>query len=1463
MERRPRPKAGERDRKTTLGCLFLMGFEGTTVTPQIRSLIEEYRLGAVILNATNFVSTEQAIMLIRELQITAHAAGHAHPLLIAVDQENGLVQSLADPRWITQFPSSLGLAATTQAAGNSYAVALATGRELACVGVNWVLGPSVDVVLDRTVAGLGARSFGDDPVAVAQLGAAFIRGLRDAGVASLAKHFPLGGSLKFDESAATTVPVVLHTLEQLRQKIMVPFQEAIREDVDAVMAAGCAISSVGPKLMHACFSKKVVTDLLRQQLGYGGVTVSECLEIESIANHIGVGQAAVMGIHAGCDVLTICQSLPAQLEALAALSLALDNGALAWALVQKSADRDAVTLVRDDRGVVPLTNVLSANSVLVLLSPLLHQRNATAASASARLCRSGSEDWSSNSSSSGGGHPPRRRRLSATTHRAAHLQYGEDYFQNFGRALAGYNVGDVVHTSYTAHGVRGEHETLIERADAIVILVADANRNQYQLGFAKHVAALSQLHTQHRSRPASRPASRTAPPPVILVSLGTAYDIAPTAPFSAHLCTYDCSATALACLVRVLGGDLAPNRKVPGLQPPPQTADEGGAQREGPAGSGTMHRQAWLVERFDAQRDRVPFQKFLAGFMEDGSVVYGDEEDEGDDGDRNDSDGHAASVLAAGGRLKPHRVDVQHFVIRNTSTGAIYGFASAVSFPALRRGCLGALLVDQEKRELAMGRDLHTSVVRHLAATPGLDTIQLGAPAVAMFPGLPLDNRHSLPTNSEFFEKLGWSLKESAQSERSYVLYQKLTQTEPDGLRQHGHMEDSDVVFEAGSGEAVWTDVLDFLHGAATVPAPSTRQAFCTWIYEEASQLAQPPTIITARNRRSGSLVGSTLLLDDGQTTSGFTNSVFPSLCDMLPATATAILACPVVAVAERPEQRSSSHHSVVVQGLFTKAGSEAQGRGHSSIFVHAVPGSMANALEEIGFRFATIMAATSEKEVNVGTGPASSDDALALKAADHQPGMSPPPPRPKGWIYKRVKVGSWKSTYYASPLFQVVLVSVVLFLDPGMSNALSGLGGGGQLNPKVANNATVASYSTFAVIAFFSGSLCNILGVRQLLVIGGFGYGLQSASFICYNHTGNQGFVIFSGAVNGFCAALLWTGHGTIIMSYPSEEQKGKFFSISWAIFNVGAVLGGLIPLGQNLNGSDASSVGDGTYIAITVLMFCGSLMGLTLVGTSRVIREDGSRVIMMKHPSWQSEFAGLYQVLKTDYFIVLLFPMFFSSNWFYTYQFNDYNLARFDVPTRALNNVVYWAMQILGSFLFGFALDWERFSRPLRARVSWAVLLLLTLAIWGGALKHQLGYTRADVRPTADARMHWTDPGYGSLFVLYIAWGFYDAAVQTSVYWYMGALSNSARKLALYTGVYKSVQSAGNAIVYRLDALTVPYMAMFGIAWGLLLGGLVCAFPLIWFKVTDHTQLSSDLAFSDEKEGDVKAVDLHDDKQ
>lgn len=166
---------------------------------------------------------------------------------------------------------------------------------------------------------------------------------------------------------------------------------------------------------------------------------------------------------------------------------------------------------------------------------------------------------------------------------------------------------------------------------------------------------------------------------------------------------------------------------------------------------------------------------------------------------------------------------------------------------------------------------------------------------------------------------------------------------------------------------------------------------------------------------------------------------------------------------------------------------------------------------------------------------------------------------RPDGFLYRPFRLFG-RELWYASPKIQLLMVSVVCFLCPGMYNSLTGLGGGGQVDTTVQDHANIALYSTFAVVGFFAGTFANRLGLRLTLSIGGLGYCIYSASFLSYSHTQNVGFVIFSGAFLGLCAALLWTAQGAIMMSYPPENSKGRYISWFWIIFNLGAVIGSLV---------------------------------------------------------------------------------------------------------------------------------------------------------------------------------------------------------------------------------------------------------------------------------------------------------------
>ncbi|OCH94209.1 MFS general substrate transporter [Obba rivulosa] len=435
-----------------------------------------------------------------------------------------------------------------------------------------------------------------------------------------------------------------------------------------------------------------------------------------------------------------------------------------------------------------------------------------------------------------------------------------------------------------------------------------------------------------------------------------------------------------------------------------------------------------------------------------------------------------------------------------------------------------------------------------------------------------------------------------------------------------------------------------------------------------------------------------------------------------------------------------------------------------------------------------------------------------------------------------------FKRLYY-HPVVQVFMLGFVCFMCPGLFNALNGLGGGGQVNATTADNANSALYATFAFTAFFAGSINNVLGSRLTLLLGSSGYALYIGSYLALNIHPNAGtFVIAAGAVLGICAGLLWTAQGSLMLAYPTESEKGIFIAIFWSVFNLGGVVGAAVSFGENFH-NQVSGLGNGTYIGFLILTGIGALIPLFMANPNKMIRSDGSKVTTLRHPSWKTEFYGLWITLRTDPYIILLFPMFLASNWFYTWQFNDYNAALFNIRTRSLNNLVYWLSQILGSISIGILLDQKGLSRRFRAFTGWIVLLFMVFVVHTWAYFYQKNYTRESVGAEDFHHIDIYDSAYVGRVWLYILCGILDAMWQTTAYWMMGAMSNDPGKLANFAGFYKSIQSAGAAGIWRADGIGIPFMNIFVSTWVLLVAGLVCALPMVYMRVKDYTDASDEI--------------------
>lgn len=209
-------------------------------------------------------------------------------------------------------------------------------------------------------------------------------------------------------------------------------------------------------------------------------------------------------------------------------------------------------------------------------------------------------------------------------------------------------------------------------------------------------------------------------------------------------------------------------------------------------------------------------------------------------------------------------------------------------------------------------------------------------------------------------------------------------------------------------------------------------------------------------------------------------------------------------------------------------------------------------------------------------------------------------------------------------------------------------------------------------------------------------------------------------------------------------------------------------IVLANSIQEKTNVNVPDSTYIAFIILTFGGAMIGLFICDVKSVVRSDGSKVILMKNPSWKSELIGLWTTLRSEPAVLLLFPMFWSSNWFISYQTNSINSAYFNTRTKALNTFLYYIAHILGA-CFLSVMDWEYFRRSVRAKGMLVILFSLTMIIHGGGYEFQKTYTRPPGGAKPNINTDWTDPGYGGPMFLYFSYGFYDVVWQCAVYWYV----------------------------------------------------------------------------------------------
>lgn len=300
-----------------IGQLVIVGMDGQQTNDEVSQLIQEHKVGGVILFKNNIKDANQTLTLLNDLKVANQ--NNPVPLWLSVDQEGGRVSRLS-----SEF-KSIPAAGDIGAENNlTYTrdIGQAIGKELHALGFNMDFAPVLDINSNPKNPVIGDRSFGSTPEAVIKHGIETMHGITSQGVAAVVKHFPGHGDTSVDSHY--DLPLVNKSLEELQQFELLPFIEAINQDVDAIMVAHLLMQQIDDQ-QPASISEPVISGLLRDQLGFDGVVITDDMTMGGLLNGNNIGDAAVRSLLAGSDIVLVSHQTELRLEVIQSIKAAAQH----------------------------------------------------------------------------------------------------------------------------------------------------------------------------------------------------------------------------------------------------------------------------------------------------------------------------------------------------------------------------------------------------------------------------------------------------------------------------------------------------------------------------------------------------------------------------------------------------------------------------------------------------------------------------------------------------------------------------------------------------------------------------------------------------------------------------------------------------------------------------------------------------------------------------------------------------------------------------------------------------------------------------------------------------------------------------------------------------------------------------------------------------------------------------------
>ena len=314
-----------------IGQMVIVGLDGYDVDENTIDMIQNKKVGGFILFKKNVRDTGQLLNLVNSLK--EQNSNNKIPLFISIDEEGGKVSRVPDD--FINLPTNREIGKVNNKSF-SYEIGSILAMQLNAFGINMDFAPVLDVNTNPNNPVIGNRSFGSNPNIVSDLGIATMKGIKDKGVIPVIKHFPGHGDTSVDSHIG--LPSIDNDLDRLKEIELVPFKDAIKNEADVVMVAHILMTKLDPNY-PASMSKKVISDVLRDDLNFDGVVITDDMTMGAILKNYDINDAAIKSVNAGTDIILVCHNNDNQINAINSLIQAVKDGEISEERIDESVYR--------------------------------------------------------------------------------------------------------------------------------------------------------------------------------------------------------------------------------------------------------------------------------------------------------------------------------------------------------------------------------------------------------------------------------------------------------------------------------------------------------------------------------------------------------------------------------------------------------------------------------------------------------------------------------------------------------------------------------------------------------------------------------------------------------------------------------------------------------------------------------------------------------------------------------------------------------------------------------------------------------------------------------------------------------------------------------------------------------------------------------------------------------------------